>query len=224
MNLIMAITKFELKNAFREAISCEFSSIPSDDELIDHTFSQEFEYKMQKLIKKERSLSWHLMNTFSKRVAVLAVIFTVLFTTACSFESIKEPVLRFLTKIYETFTEYTFEGRESSIILEEYFLTPPEGFHQVDYFKDDAGITITYENASSDKILFYQTITSETDISMDSEYADTEIVDIFGQEVHLYLRENISVAFWIKDTYVLKIVCHGNFDKQGIINMVQNVE
>ena len=219
------MTKTELKNAFREAVSYDFKDVPQDDTLIKHEFSQKFERKMQKLIKKEESVFWHFVNTSYKRIAVLVLVFMMLFTTACSIESIKEPVLRFLVKIYETFIEYTFEGEGSSAITKEYQITLlPDGFIQTDCFKDSAGITTTYENKSGDKIIFYQTITKETDISVDSEYTDTEIVDILGLDVNLYLREDISVAFWIKDTYLLKIVCHGNFNEQSILDVVKNIK
>lgn len=221
----MSMTKAELKNAFREAASYEFREIPRDDSQIQHEFSPEFEWKIEKLIRKEKKLLWHFVNTASKRVAVIAAVFVMLLTTACSVEAIREPIVRFLIEVYESFTEYTFEGQKSDTITKEYLMsTVPEGFTQTDYFKDDAGITTTYENEHGDMIRFSQTITNETDLSIDGEYAKTEIVDVSGREVHLYLRDGISVAFWIEDTYLLKIVCHGDFSEQSIINIIETIK
>lgn len=221
----MSMTKDELKNAFREAASYEFHDIPCDDSLIQHEFSPEFEQKMEKLIRQEHSFFWHFINTTSKRIAVFAVVFIMLFTTACSVDSIREPIVHFLITIYETFTEYTFEGENSEMITQEYQITSiPTGFIQTDCFKDDTGIVTTYENELGDKIRFSQTITAQTDITVDIEHAETEIVDVSGREVQLYLRENISVAFWIENNYLLKIVCHGNFNAEDIIDIINTIE
>lgn len=221
----MSMTKAELKKAFREAASYEFRDVPRDDSLIQHEFSPEFERKIEKLIRKEQTFFWHFVNTASKRVAVIAVVLVMLFTTACSVEAIREPIVRFLIEVYESFTEYTFEGEKSDTITKEYQMsTVPEGFTQTDYFKDDAGITTTYENEQGDMIRFSQTITSGTDITIDGEHAKTKIVDVSGREVQLYLREDISVAFWIEDIYMLKIVYHGTISEQNIIDIIQTIE
>lgn len=221
----MSMTKAELKNAFREAASYEFREVPRDDSQIQHEFSPEFEQKIAKLIRKEKEFFWHFVNTASKRVAVIAAVLVMLLTTACSVEAIREPIVRFLIEVYESFTEYTFEGEKSETITKEYQMsTVPEGFTQTDYFKDDAGITTTYKNEQGDMIRFSQTITSGTDITIDGEHAKTKVVDVSGREVQLYLREDISVAFWIEDIYVLKIVYHGNISEQGLVDIVNTIE
>lgn len=221
----MSMTKAELKNAFREAASYEFRDVPRDDSMIQHEFSPEFEQKIEKLIRKEKKFLWHFVNTASKRVAVIAAVFVMLFTTACSVEAIREPIVRFLIEVYESFTEYNFEGEKSDTITKEYKISGiPEGFTQTDYFRDDTGITTTYENEHGDKIRFSQTITSGTDITIDGEHAETKSVDVSGREFQLYLREDISVAFWIEDIYVLKIVYHGSVSEQGMIDIIETIE
>ncbi len=221
----MSMTKAELKKAFREAASYEFRDVPRDDSLIQHEFSPEFERKIEKLIRKEQTFFWHFVNTASKRVAVIAVVLVMLFTTACSVEAIREPIVRFLIEVYETFTEYNFEGEKSDTITKEYCIsTVPEGFIQTDYLRDDASITTTYENEYGNKLRFYQSITSGTDITIDGEHAATKTIDVSGREVQLYLREDISVAFWIEDIYVLKIVYHGNISEQGLVDIINTIE
>lgn len=220
----MSMTKAELKKAFREAASYEFRDVPRDDSLIQHEFSPEFERKIEKLIRKEKTFFWHFVNTASKRVAVIAVVLVMLFTTACSMEAIREPIVRFLIEVYESFTEYRFEGEKSGTITKEYTMTTvPEGYEETDYLKDEVGITTTYENSYGNMIRFSQTITDETYLSIDGEYAETEVRDVSGREVHLYLRDGISVAFWIEDTYLLKIVCHGSFTEQDIIDIIESI-
>lgn len=220
----MAMTKAELKNAFREAASYEFREIPRDDSQIQHEFSPEFERKIEKLIRKEKKFLWHFVNTASKRVAVIAAVFVMLFTTACSVEAIREPIVRFLIEVYESFTEYTFEGDKSDTITKEYQISKvPEGFTQTEYLKADTGITTTYKNTYSDIIRFSQTITDDTNLFIDGENGNEKVLEISGREIHLYVRESFIHAMWIEDGYLLEIVCHGDFTEQDVKNLIESI-
>lgn len=48
----MSINKQELFQAFREVASLEFAEVPRDDSQINHTFSADFEDRMNSLIKQ----------------------------------------------------------------------------------------------------------------------------------------------------------------------------
>lgn len=221
----MSMTKGELENAFREAASYEFHDIPCDDSLIQHEFSPEFEQKMEKLIRQEHSFFWHFINTTSKRIAVFAVVFIMLFTTACSVDSIREPLVRFLIEVYETFTEYSFEGEKSELITKEYQMTTiPKGFTQTGYFKEDVVIITTYENPNGDMIRFSQSVTADTNLFIDSENSEIKIIDVSGREVHLYIQDGLMSAIWLEDTYLLKVFCYGNFSEQNVIDIIETIK
>ena len=221
----MSMTKAELKNAFREAASYEFREVPRDDSQIQHEFSPEFEQKIKKLIRKEKKFFWHFVNTASKRVAVIAAVLVMLLTTACSVEAIREPIVQFLIEVYETFTEYTFEGEKTDTISKEYQIsTVPKGFTQTSYTKDDTGITTTYENEHGDLIRFAQLVTDDTNLSIDVEKGETTIIDVSGREVYLYKMDNLIYSMWIEDTYLLEVVCRGSFTEQDVIDIIENIE
>lgn len=96
----MSMTKAELKNAFREAAAYEFRDIPHDESLIQYEFSAEFEKKMSKLINRQKKKTWHWVNTAPKRIALIAAVAIMLFTTACSVPEIREPVVKFFSEVY----------------------------------------------------------------------------------------------------------------------------
>lgn len=48
----MSINKQELFQAFREVASLEFAEVPRDDSQINHTFSADFEDRMNTIIKQ----------------------------------------------------------------------------------------------------------------------------------------------------------------------------
>lgn len=48
----MSINKQELFQAFREVASLEYAEVPRDDSQINHTFSADFEDRMNSLIRQ----------------------------------------------------------------------------------------------------------------------------------------------------------------------------
>ena len=220
----MAMTKVELMNAFREAATYEFRDIPRDDSQIPHKFSAEFEYKIAKLIQKEKSFFWHFINTASKRVAVIVLVFVMLFTTACSVKAIREPIVRFLTEVYETFTQYFFEGEKTNVITEKYQISAiPTGFSEESVFETDTVITVVYQNAQNNTIHFTQSITDGTTIYLDSEKGDRKTIAVSEYEVHLYSQNGVLFAMWVHDGYYFEVVCYGDFSENHMISLIQSV-
>ena len=76
------MTKAEFNEAFRKAMSDEFASVPKNEKEIDHVFSDRFEKRMKKLIKAEKSVGWHWVNTAGKRAAVIAAALVCIFFIA----------------------------------------------------------------------------------------------------------------------------------------------
>ena len=71
---------------------------------------------MQKLIKSQKKLYWNIVNTAAKRAAVIFVAIITIFTAAFSVKAIREPILKFIKQIYESFTFCSFEGDTTEII------------------------------------------------------------------------------------------------------------
>ncbi len=69
----MAMSKDEFKNAFREAVSKQYSHIPAEDE-IDFEFSEKFKKKMDKHIFTTKKSIWKFMNSTAKKVAIIVLI------------------------------------------------------------------------------------------------------------------------------------------------------
>lgn len=220
----MSMTKAEFKNAFREAVSYEFRDIPRNDAQIQHEFSPEFERRITKLIQKEKNFFWHFINTASKRAAVIFIVFVMLFTTACSVKAIREPIVRFLTEVYETFTEYFFEGDKTISITEKYEMSAvPNEYVEESVFETDTVNTIVYQNTEGSTIHFTQAVTDETTIFLDAEKGNSKIITISDYEVHLYSQEGVLYAMWTHDGYYFEIVCYGDFIEDDMTGLIQSV-
>lgn len=56
----MSICKEQFINALREVVSAEFKDIPDNEDDIEFLFSNSFNQKMQKLIKRQKNLTGNL--------------------------------------------------------------------------------------------------------------------------------------------------------------------
>lgn len=220
----MSMTKAELKKAFREAASYEFRDIPCSDSQIQHTFSPEFEQRITKLIQKEKSFFWHFVNTASKRAAAIILVLVMLFTTACSVKAIREPLVRFLSEVYETFTVYFFDGEKTTAITEKYQISEiPNGFTEKSVFETDTVTTVVYKNAQGAEIHFAQAVTEETTIYLDTEKADSKTITVAEYEVNLYSQDGVFFAMWSHDAYYFEMVCYSNFSEDDVISLIHSV-
>lgn len=221
----MAMTKSELKNAFREAASYEFSEIPQNDSEIAYECSSAFEEKLDKLIKKNQKFTWRMVNTFEKRAACFAAVFVMLCLTACSVPAIRESIVNFIIEKTDISNDYEFEGNITDTISREYEMTYiPEGFTLTDTFRSDPGITKTYENEAGDRIRFSQIITDGGWLSVDSERSEFKILEVAGNETHLYTWDGISFAMWSEDSYLFEISYHGTISEEDLIKLIESVE
>ncbi len=223
----MAITENQFKQAFREAVSSEFSHIPSDENAIDIVLSERFTRKMEKLINAQKKSYYAFVNTAAKRAAIVFAILLTMLTTACSVKTIREPILNFIKEVYETLTHFSVDGDTVEVITKEYYPTYiPAGYTQVDRMKSDAYIVTTYKNDADEYIDFKQ-MTSETTVGyfIDNETQILTIEDSNGLEIYYKERNNTKFALWNNHGYTFEINCFGdNIDLKIIQNIISSVE
>lgn len=222
----MPISKAEFKSAFREVVSLEFSHIPQDENSINYIFSERFNKRMQKLIKSQKKLYWNFVNTAAKRAAVIFVAIITIFTAAFSVKAIREPILKFIKQIYESFTYYSFEGDTTEIITKEYAITQlPEGFEQTNKIQNDDFILTEYTNQTEDVIEFKQ-MTTEYSIGyfVDNESDKMYIEMVDGIEVQFKERYGTKNSIWIKDGYIFAVDCYGDIDFDIIKQIISSIE
>ena len=110
----MAMTRVELNQVFRESASMEFADIPSNEEQISFSFSDKFIQKVEKLIARQRKLYWNFVNTATKRVAIVAILFLTIASVVFSNEEARASMLQWCEDVYE---EYINPQREVSSVF-----------------------------------------------------------------------------------------------------------
>lgn len=220
----MSMSREEFKAAFREVISSEFAQIPTDEDSIDFTFSEKFIKRMDKLIRAQKKSYYKFINTAGKRVAVIFAAIITLFTASLSVKAIREPVVRFIKQVYETFIHYTFEGDIQPKIKKEFFIkTLPDGFIQHDKIESDLAITTIYVN-DNNTIKFTPQSTNNANHFFDNESGTLTKVTISGINVDIYESENIKHAVWTDEGYFFKLTCIGEINIDSVTMMIESIQ
>ena len=222
----LSMSREEFKAAFREVVSSEFAHIPTDESSIDFTFSEKFIKRMDKLIKSQRKPYWNFISTVSRRAAVIIVAIITLVTAAFSVKAIREPIIKFIKQVYESFTHYSFDGDTVEIITKEYTITQMlDGYEQFDKLRSENTIATTYKNKLGDTIIFTQ-MTTEYSIGyfVDNESGEqyTETVD----DIEIEFKEwyDTKTAIWANDGYVFSIDCIGNISFEDIKQIIRTIK
>lgn len=220
----LSMSREEFKAAFREVISSEFAQIATDEDSIDFTFSEKFIKRMDKLIRAQKKSYYKFINTAGKRVAVIFAAIITLFTASLSVKAIREPVVRFIKQVYETFIHYTFEGDIQPKIKKEFFIkTLPDGFIQHDKIESDLAITTIYVN-DNNTIKFTQQSTNNANHFFDNESGTLTKVTISGINVDIYESENIKHAVWTDEGYFFKLTCIGEINIDSVTMMIESIQ
>lgn len=222
----LSMSREEFKAAFREVVSSEFAHIPTDESSIDFTFSEKFIKRMDKLIRAQRKSYYKFINTAAKRAAVIFAAIITLFTASLSVKAIREPVVKFIKQVYETFIHYSFDGDTVEIITKEYTITQMlDGYEQFDKLTSENTIATTYKNKLGDTIIFTQ-MTTEYSIGyfVDNESGEqyTETVD----DIEIEFKEwyDTKTAIWANDGYVFSIDCIGNISFEDIKQIIRTIK
>lgn len=220
----LSMSREEFKAAFREVVSSEFAHIPTDESSIDFTFSEKFIKRMDKLIQAQRKSYYKFINTAAKRAAVIFAAIITLFTASLSVKAIREPVVKFIKQVYETFIHYTFEGEIQPKIKKEFFIkTLPDGFIQHDKIESDLAITTIYVN-DNNTIKFTQQSTNNANHFFDNESGTLTKVTISGINVDIYESENIKHAVWTDEGYFFKLTCIGEINIDSVTMMIESIQ
>lgn len=176
------------------------SQIPKDEDL-NHIFSDEFELKIAKLIKKEKRKSIiKTMTQSSKRIAIVfLIILSGIVTVTMNVEAIRVKVLNVITEIYTEFTSFIFstdDNDEATTFkpLEPKYIT--QGYSEVERFENPIGLFIVYENSEKLQIRYTADDINNNSVILDTENAIVEEIDINEYKAKYITKNNTQQLFW----------------------------
>ena len=185
----------KLKTALREVVSAEFAEIPGNEREINHSFSDDFLRRMDKLTHAQRSRFWRMTNTVPKRVAAVAAAFLLIALTACSIPSVRAAATKFIRETFDSYVHFFTEKSERRQITEYYRLTElPDGYAEEIVVKNDSCC-----------ISFYQ-------------------IDLSGTDVSIYESAGVMVAVWLHDQYAFNLTVYGDCGIDLMIKLIDSVQ
>ncbi len=224
----MSMTKEEVYDVFRFYASKEFEDIPKHDSEIDYEFSDEFNKKMDKLLKRVRYDSTHAISWVAKKVLITATTIAIILTGLMSVSAIREPVVKFIYEIYEEFMEVFFEGDTTDIITYRYsFSEIPEGFVETNRISNDHLNIVQYENKTTECIIeLSQSITKDISFFLDSENGHIANYYIDDIEINIFIGDygNYYLAYWIKDSYSIKLTFSGQTTIEYLLKIIESIK
>lgn len=97
------MTREEFNDALRTAVSSEFEHIT--DDMPEHVFSPRFERRMKRLLRSVEKYGTTPLRAFYKRAAFAAASILILVIATTQVRAIREPIVNFVTKIYDIYKE-----------------------------------------------------------------------------------------------------------------------
>ena len=220
------MTDADFKRAIEEALIPEYEAmIPEHGE---HNFSEKFEWKMQKLIRRRRKPYYAMINTGFKRVACIIVMFLIVsFTTVMSVEALRKPFLDFLSNIFSDHTTIEsvldLNGDYPKTIEERYEITGGlEGFSLTDELMRSNAISYIYSNGNN-SIMFSQRSIIGYKNQINTEYTPFSVIQINGNQAISYLDEKgYCFIIWNNGKYIFDLF--SDLEQDALIKMAEFVK
>lgn len=211
--------------AFAEVERREIGRLPSDDKIVWKP-SAEFERKMAKLLKEERTPLWQLINTRAKRAVCIVLVILAALGASMSIKAVREPVVRFFVEIYEAFARITHPQQSETTIETAYTLPGdmlPEGYELSYECASPTFYNEKYASADGKTIYFYQSVTSSTNITLDKEGVSVVKISVGTYEGRYYKSKNTVNLVWFDGTYLFNIIAPDTFEIGELVRLAENL-
>ena len=203
---------------------CE--SLPTDEELKDITFSENFENKMQKLIRAQKKSYFYLINTVGKRAAVIILAIMISLTaTTFGVKAIRESVIKFITETFEKFTAVSVENEEADAQVEIIKTAPqyiPEGYTLESEMESGGIYRVIYSSLGNSTIDYIQQINIGTIYNVDTENNGFDKIYINSLESIKYVKNKSNIVVFADKNYLYTIQGQVSFDE--LIKMAESIK
>ncbi|MBR3596202.1 MAG: DUF4367 domain-containing protein [Clostridia bacterium] len=230
----MEISDAMLASALIKVKNYDISSIPDDSE-IDHTFSADFEKKMNKLISSFDKNKFNvsiLRNTLTKAAVIILTLcigaFSLIMISPQARADFKNAIMEF----YETHIKFYFiSSDETSIdfsnyesITAEYI---PQGFVMKEKYNEYEAVGYRYEKAEEN--LAYDIYVSLNDglaVHTDKNKNNVEEILISGRDAYLISGENEGKPYstLIITGNKITVTIYGQLDREEIIKVGESLK
>ncbi len=201
----------KLREAFDIYCQRRSAEFPTPEEVAYITFPQDFEERMYRIIRREKCGYYVMFGNIKRSVAsVLLMLLAGMTIATFSVRALREPVVRFITEVFESFTSVLFMNDEPrEIVREMKTVVPayiPEGYVVVSETKMDITYRVVYGNADTDvEIMYTQRWNGKGFLGANTENIEHHAVSINGQDGIAYMQDNYTTVMFIYGEYTFTV-------------------
>lgn len=190
----------------------------------DHIFSQRFERKMNRLLRRRRRIP--VVRILRRAAVIVLCICLSGFLAAMSVEAVRVRFFEAVTRVFEDWTEtsYTSEqlNPEDFVPKEPSYL--PEGFRETSRdFIDPLHLHLLYEDNSGNYISYSHDYLDGMTSGYDSEDAEIETVSVYGDDNATFVSEDDRhMLIWVDWNSQYFIV--SNLDKNELVKIANSTK
>ncbi|MCH5193306.1 MAG: DUF4367 domain-containing protein [Oscillospiraceae bacterium] len=193
---------------------------------LHYKFSDKYNRKINKLIKRREKPYFKLICTTWRRVVCAAAAVIIILASSLSVEAVRETIHDFLMNIFKGYTTVSVSEtikEYPTVIEEEYEISNlPEGFELSEYFDDENSVFAAYFNGEK-YIFFQQTVYYDFNANFDNSHSEFEYyTDISGQEYLIHDTGRDYCVTFNNGKYIILIT--SNLDKKEIMNLCKDTK
>ena len=218
-----------VKKALLEEELAEMAVIDAlpDEEVV---FSEKYKIEMQKLLNKHKKYTCYANRFIPKRLVGVLVAILITLTLMMSISAIREPVVKFIVNVYESFI---------SIFVEDDNKNPPETIEDIilpSYMIEDYTLgetteqialstTTWYDNENNIIRLKQRILIDDFKAYIDNQdlkysFLDTQLeYDIYYVDKNGYFN-----ILWTDNTYIYNLLCPNTIEITEIEKIIESME
>ncbi len=221
------ITDDILKRALYDAMKREIDTYDEPDMEDHHCFSEEFESKMNKLIKTHGRKHIFVKKCGMAVAALAAICFACKCMLCPNIDAEHNPfikqVLRFIYCGNETNITYEFDSEIPDSIEEIYYPEYiPDGFKLEALFENDNTIKLGYKDDKKNTLRFNQYVIQGSNFSLNAEDVDVKNISINGYNGIYYYILGSHNYVWNNGKYHFSVT--SNLDKDTIEKVISSLK
>lgn len=222
--------------ALRAAFEQYTAALPVETDVPPFPFSDLFETKMQRLIRRERRPWYVLVNTVGKRVAaILLAILVGLTATTLGVEALRKPVFDFFIELFGTHavvsfpadgdtdpastdsgptTAFVFVPTEPTYIPEGYTVKKRDSYSDVH--------RVVYVGSNSESILYSQILVNN-DTSINVEHYGYEVISVNGNDGVLYRAHTGTCILFSDGIYIYEVCVFSENSREEVFRIAESI-
>ncbi len=190
-------------------------------------YTDDYLRDMEKILQKSKKPIRRYFNFFGKRVAGIVAAILIIFGCSMTVSAVREPVVEFLTNIYEKFIEIVFGDEDvakapDSIETVYTLGFVPEGYEMESFLVENSLTKITWKNENGNKIILSQ-IVLKGFCTLDGEESDYVIFEQHEKSLAYVHKYEYKIFYWNSEAYNFQLIVPCDMSQEEALALIDSI-